>query len=183
MPRGRGTVFCHTPEAHVASMPPPLPQHPSVSLPKPVADVWACRTLSRARPRQRRLRKMPRGRGTAFCHTREARVVSMPSLLPQYPSESLSKPVEGMRACRTLSRARPRQKWAGSSSQEPRRADEKFQECGCFNKCRLAAECFEDKHVPGESGQGKHQGRCEWCSKGEVFCWKVAGELANRWQK
>ena len=30
-----------------------------------------------------------------------------------------------------------------------------------FNKCRLVAKCFEDKHVSRESRQGKHQGLCE----------------------
>ena len=34
-----------------------------------------------------------------------------------------------------------------------------------------------------KSRQGKCQGRSEQCSKGEVSCWKVVGEIASCWRK
>ena len=69
---GPGAAFCHTRETRVESMPTPLPQHPLASLLKPLMGTWVCPTFSSARRRQQRLRKVPRGRETAFCHIREA---------------------------------------------------------------------------------------------------------------
>ena len=54
-------------------MPSPLPRHPSASLLIPVGGAQTHRTLPRARSRQRRFRKVSRGRVTASRHAWEVR--------------------------------------------------------------------------------------------------------------